>query len=165
MHEIGHALNLEHTSTNVLEVMYPYYQPGSIRRDLSPNDLLGGNRMMDLSTVQLNACPNPIGYYSGEGCGSNSINQTNPSAISFYPSPFDKSFTIKPNISHWQSARVVLTDLTGRIVYQKQYDASSHNLSPLVIEPDKSLSEGVYHVTLLLDEQAFIGKIVKTSLR
>lgn len=165
LHEIGHALNLEHTSTNVLEVMYPYYQPGSIRRDLLPNDLLGGNRMMDLSTVQLNACPSPIGYYGGEGCGSNSINQTNPPAIRFYPSPFDKSFTIKPNTSYWQSARVVLTDLTGRIVYQKQFDASNHNLGPLVIEPDKSLSYGVYHVTLLLDEQVFIGKIVKTGLR
>jgi predicted esterase len=70
-------------------------------------------------------------------------------SLTAYPNPFKDAFTLAVQTSDLDKVMVSLTDLSGRQVYQKQFEGLVQGTNLLSIHPNGSLTKGVYLVSVV----------------
>jgi serine protease AprX len=79
--------------------------------------------------------------------------------LNAYPNPFHTAFQI--NLTGLREpVRLRLLDISGRVVYQQQFNTQSPNLFIRVSGLEK-LSPGIYLIKILSGEKSYFGKVVK----
>jgi hypothetical protein len=170
LHELGHAMGLEHTNSGQFpfkDVMYPVVQGGfnSVDRDLSQNDIEGGLRVAELGQLgDPNCSPPPMQLIPLNECDiTNSISSTPPRLeIEAYPNPFTRDLTIVVILSLASQISVIIQDELSRQVYHESiplHPAGTHNLT--LKESFQDLSRGVYFLHLRAESGIGVFKLIK----
>ena len=82
--------------------------------------------------------------------------QTNtPLSWNIIPNPNNGEFKLNLNTANYETARVIITDLTGRIVHDQSFEADSDQSVHT-----ENLSPGMYLVTLKTDTQKYTKRMV-----
>jgi hypothetical protein len=98
-----------------------------------------------------------IQYTLGDLINPTGIETNNSSAFSIYPNPTENSFTIQFNIESESNIEILLSDISGRKVMQKNYGKLSSGIQNITI--DSELSDGIYWVNVISNQGNRIQKI------
>ena len=94
------------------------------------------------------------------GCGLATPDvQANKTAVSVFPNPANDVMNITAKGINANEVNIELTDITGRILLQKEVKTNGGNIATTFTV--KGLSSGMYFVTLHAAEQQFTRKIIK----
>lgn len=83
--------------------------------------------------------------------------------VEIYPNPFDQSTTLKYYLSKDSEVYLLMSDILGRsqkTLIQKSTRTSGWHTVDI---SGNDLAAGVYHVTLMVDDQSVVRKIIKVS--
>lgn len=159
-HELGHAHNLKHAIPDN-KLMYWQLLAGNIRRDFHPEDINGGNDVLDATLVALTQgfCPVDPMMRSNTLCLNNTVDLHKSNLIKVYPNPnFNGQIQIYFDFDISGKIELELFDITSKPVFQ-----TSQNLENNVTEITLPLlPSGVYYL-LITDTKGinFISKITK----
>lgn len=81
-------------------------------------------------------------------------------SIVSYPNPFTNELNITINAATAGTANVVLYDLFGKVVYQKQMQIDNGDTN-LKVDELSSLSKGFYLIKVLVNDNEFVEKLIK----
>lgn len=150
VHELGHAHQLAHVINNTA-IMHYTISNGITNRNLSANDILGGNDVQSRSTT------NPVcsrALMTNHGCSLGIDDNDLSSHFSVFPNPAKNEMFIK-NGHHISIETVELFDMTGRLVKRANYKVPQALYSLNV----NNLSVGVYLINI-----SFEGKMITKKL-
>jgi hypothetical protein len=103
----------------------------------APGSSGGANTMADLSTA-LAAIP--------ANSSTDSLNALK--QLTAYPNPFGSYFNLSVPATMGDDILVSVTDVTGRKVYQQEFENLFAGNNILLIQPNESLARGVYFVSV-----------------
>jgi hypothetical protein len=159
-HELGHAHLLNH-SNNINDLMFftDSVAPYNYRRDIMPNDLLGGEHIVTISEVQIIGCQNHMIRLNVGNCGSATNTKKHISDdinISVFPNPTSNQlyFQIKTSQSFVTNSdiKLVIFDLLGREIKNMRLNNLITSLDVL------SYPAGVYIIVVFKD-----GEIIQST--
>ena len=93
--------------------------------------------------------------------GQAGVDNSKNTGISVYPNPVDQKFTLSLVAEQGDNVRVVVYDVTGRAVYQKEFDNLSKGTNNLTIEPSKGSFFPGYHTVRVI----FINNAEEKSIK
>jgi hypothetical protein len=99
--------------------------------------------------------PVPFGYHSTTAAAEVTSGQT----LQVAPNPFTDGTTIRFTLSHAQRARVLITDMAGRIVLDERTSGSAGTNA--LLWNAKDAPSGVYFVKLETEEGTAVKKVVR----
>ncbi len=91
----------------------------------------------------------------------NPSQQPEPGYINLYPNPFTSQFTIEFDAIPEGAVNVLIFDVTGRKLYEKQESASKTIPNKIVINQLVSLSRGLYIVKIFSGSKTLEGRVLK----
>lgn len=151
VHELGHGHQLAHV-INSGAIMHYAIGNGASNRNLSANDVLGGNDVQSRSTT------NPVcsrGLMTDHSCSLGVDDNDLASYISVYPNPAKNEFFIKNNY-HASIEKIELFDMTGRSVKNANFKDSLG----LYTLSTSNLSSGVYLININLEGKTLTKKMI-----
>ncbi|MGJ8591607.1 MAG: T9SS type A sorting domain-containing protein [Aquaticitalea sp.] len=151
VHELGHGHQLAHVINNTA-IMHYAIGPGSVNRNLSANDILGGNDVQTRSTTN-QVCGR--GLMTPHSCSLGIDDNDLSNYISIYPNPAKNEIFIK-NIYHSSIEKIEVYDATGRLVKQSTLKEAQ---SLLTIDTS-NLSTGVYIINIDLEGKTLTKKMI-----
>lgn len=151
VHELGHAHQLAHVINNTA-IMHYTISNGITNRNLSANDILGGNDVQSRSTT------NPVcsrELMTNHGCSLGIDENELSNYISVFPNPAKNELFIK-NTNYVSIDSVELFDITGRLI-NKQNFIDTLALYTFNI---KDLSKGMYVININVEGMTLTKKII-----
>ncbi len=114
------------------------------------------------------AFPDSIrGYGVPNFCTANSLLtsiQENPVAdlkFEVYPNPFNNQLSLSFYNKDKQTVKLVLSDIMGKIVFQEEFTAIADAKIVFTLNPEQSISTGVYFLNVILKDQVNTIKVIK----
>ena len=98
-----------------------------------------------------------IQYTLGDLINPTGIEGNTTSAFSIFPNPAEKSFTIQLNLETESNIEILLSDISGRAVMQKNCGKLNSGNQSIAI--DTELSDGIYWVNVISNQGTSIQKI------
>jgi len=98
-----------------------------------------------------------IQYTLGDLINPAGIEENTESAFSIFPNPAENSFTIQFNLESESNVEILLSDISGRAVMQKNYGKLNSGIQNIAI--DTELSDGIYWVNVKSKKGNQIQKI------
>ena len=98
-----------------------------------------------------------IQYTLGDLINPTGIEGNTESAFSIFPNPAENSFTIQFNLESESNVEILLSDISGRAVMQKNYGKLNSGTQNIAI--DTELSDGIYWVNVKSKKGTSIQKI------
>jgi len=159
-HELGHAQNLKHAIPDS-KLMYWQLMPGNTRRNFHPEDINGGNDVLDATLVALNQgfCPVDPMMRSNTLCLNSTTDLQKSSLITVSPNPnFNGQVQVYFDVDISGKINFELFDLSGRLVFSVS-EFLCYNKVDITFPP---LNPGMYFlVTTDSKGNNFISKIIK----
>jgi large repetitive protein len=86
-----------------------------------------------------------------EGTATSFVNQDSVivKPLTAYPNPFDQSFNLSVPATEGDKILVSVMDVTGRVLYQKEFENLYQGDNTILIAPNTSLAKGFYFVSVL----------------
>jgi hypothetical protein len=159
-HELGHAHNLKHVIPDD-KLMYWQLMAGDTRRDFHPEDINGGNDVLDATLVALTQgfCPVDPMMRSNTLCLNTTIDVNKSNLIKVSPNPnFDGQIQINFDFEISGKIDFNLFDATGKPVFStsKKLEGSTTELT------FPQLQSGIYYLLMTdIKGSNFISKITK----
>ncbi|MBN8697045.1 MAG: S8 family peptidase [Bacteroidetes bacterium] len=119
------------------------------------------------SANQFSAPDSIRGYGVPNFCTANSLltgiqeNHSEDIGLEVFPNPFDNELTLSFYNKEKQNVRLLMTDVSGRSVFQQDFTAISDSKIVFTILPEQRLSAGVYLLNVILKDQTQTIKIIK----
>ncbi|MBL7890878.1 MAG: S8 family serine peptidase [Bacteroidia bacterium] len=119
------------------------------------------------SANQFSAPDSIRGYGVPNFCTANTLltgiqeNHTDDLGLEVFPNPFHNDLTLSFYNKEKQNVRLVMTDISGRAVFQQEFTAISDSKIVFTILPEQKLSAGVYLLNVILRDQTQTIKIIK----
>lgn len=157
LHELGHAHLLKHALPDS-RVMYPFTPQGTHRRTLNANDIMGGQAVLDTSSLYLGMFPTcATAIQSGGMCIALSTKDNfEEEKIIAYPNPFYDVINLEiPTLKEFS---VVLYNSLGQTVFKENYQYSSPELQ---IGISDNLFAGLYCLIIKARNQSYSLKLIK----
>ena len=98
-----------------------------------------------------------IQYTLGDLINPTGIETNSSSAFSIYPNPTENSFTIQFNLESEINVEIMLSDISGRTIMQKNCGKLISGNQNIAI--DTELSDGIYWVNVISKQGTSIQKI------
>ena len=98
-----------------------------------------------------------IQYTLGDLINPAGIETSRSSAFSIYPNPAENYFTIQLNLKTESNIEILLSDISGRTIMQKNFGKLSSGNQNISI--DTELSDGIYWVNVISNQGTSIQKI------
>lgn len=98
-----------------------------------------------------------VQYTLGDLINPTGIETNSSSAFSIYPNPTENSFTIQFDLESESNVEILLSDISGRAVMQKNYGKLNSGTQNIAI--DTELSDGIYWVNVKSKKGTSIQKI------
>lgn len=157
LHELGHALLLQHNN-NQSSPMYFELISGTSRRELHPEtDIDGGNFIRHQAANVTHVCGEDVHVpFDNQECDLSLINSTlenESTEFSIYPNPFSDEFRF--SLQDFQDATFRLYDSQGRIVLTESIIESNTMVST------SALSTGIYLLELDSGQARVTKRLVK----
>lgn len=81
-------------------------------------------------------------------------------AVSAYPNPFNKYFTLSVPLKTSEKITVMIYDISGRVVYQNEYENLIAGMNAITINANQNMSKaGVYFVKVLFNQRKNVQTI------
>lgn len=161
-HELGHAHNLKHATPDN-KLMFWQLVTGDTRRDFHPEDVNGGNDVLDATLIALTQgfCPVDPMMRNNSPCLNSTTDADYSNKITVSPNPLLSSkiqlvfdFRLNGNVDF------ELIDVNGKPIFQQSKFLDDNNQVELVF-PQK-LSSGMYYLLISDNEgNQFVKKITK----
>lgn len=168
MHELGHALCLNHT-LNTQDIMYYAGIPGFVNASnrsiyIKNNDLDAANYIVNNSTNTpsgMSCTFNlPIQLQTSPCAWNNSVGEllNNQIGVSVFPNPFKNLINIRFNKSVNDNVTVKVINILGEVLYQKEHFANE-----LIENIDIEVQNGIYFIIVEGDKTSVTKKIICTN--
>lgn len=162
LHELGHALMLQHAKP-LGKVMYPEILPGStMARTITMDDSDGAKDVIESSQNNLgyNGCPVPINKAPCMIDGTDNNMQPTQN-INVYPNPFTQGLTINFKSKQTGVAVLRLYNFLGQLILEKHVAIVSGENVYHIEENDMQLSKGGYLLQINVGAKTLSSKIIK----
>ncbi len=159
LHELGHGHQLQHVidrtvnGNNLDDVMHFAASYGTFQRVLNSNNIAGANNVQSRST-RSTVCNKSI--MTGVSCDSLSLENVELNkAISIFPNPTSRKFSIEKNLSSINLDKLEVYDINGRLVFKDNF--SSSRIKTVEI---KNASSGLYLVKIYSESGTVVKKVL-----
>jgi hypothetical protein len=98
-----------------------------------------------------------VQYTLGDLINPTGIETSSSSSFSIFPNPTENSFTIQFNLESENNVEIMLSDISGRTIMQKNFGKLSSGNQNISI--DTELSDGIYWVNVISNQGTSIQKI------
>ena len=162
LHELGHALMLQHAKP-LGKVMYPEILPGStMARTITMDDSDGAKDVIESSQNNLgyNGCPVPINKAPCMIDGTDNNMQPTQN-INVYPNPFTQGLTMNFKSKQTGVAVLRLYNFLGQLILEKHVAIVSGENVYHIEENDMQLSKGGYLLQINVGAKTLSSKIIK----
>jgi len=165
LHELGHAHLLTHALPND-KLMYPASDFGTIMRQVTNKEVLGGNYILDIAQSILNSpdadsCPSPRGRNEALCTTNTTDGFYAANQVNIFPNPYSNQFIINLSLENTHNVRVNVHDMLGQEIFTKHFGTLSASEHTLDITTQSNIPTGVYFVEIDIDGFLKVFKLMK----
>jgi len=158
LHELGHAHQIGHVINN-LDLMHYSISLGVQKRNIEALNLEAAQWMINKSE-ESNICDKKrMQLLDSDLCNDELFGFYN---TVIYPNPFYENFNIDFYLNENSTLKVVMYDVTGKLVAQYENNSASKGYFPLVFDfPSHQIRAGVYILKIEVGGEKSIKKLIK----
>jgi len=155
LHELGHGHLLAHVIDSG-DVMHYAISNSETQRSLNAHNETAAGIIQNFNTTTQVCGQIVMGSYSGQGCNLGIQDLDLANALLVYPNPVNSLLYIE-NGSSVSLTKVVLYDLSGRVVLQRDLSPSSEGVNTINVQ---QVSKGLYMLNLFLENTVVNKKVI-----